>query len=277
MHPVHIILIVIASIAFLCTVAWLFMIWPGGRRREMEKFTRIRYAHRGLHDAERAENSLSAFAAAKENGYGIELDVRLSKDGELVVFHDETLTRVVGKEGKVIDFTAEELSNMSLSGTSDGIPTFRQVLDLIDGAVPLIIEIKMGTGEHGIAEKLMEVIDGYHGDFVVESFNPLALRVVRKARPDILRGILAHEYMKEEKYKGKIIYRLGQNLELNFLSRPHFIAYSHSDYSVPKMRFVHRVFGTPLIGWTVKSQQEENAAREHGYDTVIFENYIPEE
>lgn len=277
MHPIQIILTVIASITLLGAALWLFMIWPGGRRREMEKFTKIRYAHRGLHDSERAENSMSAFAAAKEHGYGIELDVRLSKDGELVVFHDETLTRVVGKEGKVIDFTAEELSKMSLSGTADGIPTFRRVLELIDGAVPLIIEIKMGTGESGVAEKLMEVIDGYRGEYVVESFNPLALKAVRKMRPDILRGILAHEYMKDEKYQGKLIYRLGQNLELNFLCRPHFIAYSHSDYSVPKMRFVHRVFGTPLIAWTVRSQQEENAAREHGFGTVIFENYIPEE
>ena len=276
MHPILIALIIAASVLLLGLALWLYMIWPGGRRKEMLEYTKHHYAHRGLHDDTRAENSLSAFAAAKDNGYGIELDVRLSKDGELVVHHDATLERVAGVEGKVIDYTAKELAAMRLAGTDDGIPTFRQVLDLIDGAVPLIIEIKMGSGEKGIAEKLVEVIEGYEGPYVVESFNPLALKIVRKLRPDILRGILAHEYMKDDRYKGKLIYRLGQNLELNFLSRPHFIAYLHKDHSVPKMRFVHRVFKTPLVGWTVRSQKEENEAIEHGFDTVIFENYIPE-
>ena len=275
MHPICIALIVLSSLIFLGLCLWLFMIWPGGRRREMEKFTKYWYAHRGLHNSERAENSLSAFRAAKEMGFGIELDVRLSRDGELVVHHDADLSRVAGVEGKVIDYTAKELSEMHLNGTDDGIPTFREVLELIDGKVPLVIEIKMGTGEKGVAEKLIEVLEGYKGDYVVESFNPLALKVVRKMRPDILRGILSHEYMKDERYKGKLIYRLGQNLELNFICRPHFIAYLHSDYKVPKMRFVHRLFKTPLIGWTVRSEEEEKAAREHGFDAVIFENYIP--
>lgn len=275
MHPILVVLIIIASIALFGVCLWLFMIWPGGRKREMERFTKIWYAHRGLHDENKAENSMSAFKAAKENGFGIELDVRLSKDGELVVFHDATLDRVVGREGKVIDFTAEELSGMSLSGTADGIPTLRSVLDLIDGAVPLLIEIKMGSGESGIAEKFIEVIEGYKGEFIVESFHPIALRIVKRARPDILRGILSYEYMKDDRYKGKLIFRLSQNLALNFLSRPDFISYDHNGYNVPKMKLVHRLFKTPLIAWTVRSQEEENAAREHGFDAVIFENYIP--
>ena len=150
------------------------------------------------------------------------------------------------------------------------------MLDLIDGTVPLLIEIKMGGGESGIAEKFLEVIEGYKGEFIVESFNPLALKIVREGRPDILRGILALEYMKEDRYKGKLLYRLAQNLELNFLTRPDFIAYDKNGYVVPKRRFVRRTFGTPLIAWTIKSQEEENAAISHGFDTVIFENYIPE-
>lgn len=276
MHPIFIALIAVAAAALLWALVWLYMIWPGRRRAAMKKFTEAHYAHRGLHDSERAENSMSAFAAAKEKGYGIELDVRLSKDGELVVFHDASLTRMTGIEGKVIDFTAEELSKMSLAGTGDGIPTFRQVLDLIDGAVPLLVEIKMGSGESGIAEKFLEVIEGYKGDYIVESFHPMALRTVMKGRPDILRGILSYEYMKDERYKGKLIFRLSQNLLLNFLMRPDFIAYDKNGYSVPNLRFVRRVFGTPLIAWTLKSQEEENDAVAHGFDAVIFENYIPE-
>jgi len=219
---------------------------------------------------------MSAFAAAKEMGFGIELDVRLSKDGELVVFHDDNLTRVAGIDGKVIDFTAEELSKMSLSGTKDGVPTLREVLDLIDGAVPFIIEIKMNGDEKGVSEKLMEVIEGYKGDYVVESFNPIALKVVRRMRPDILRGILSTEYLKNEKHKGSILYGLLQHLMLNFMVRPDFIAYDKKGYKVKGLRFVRRSFGTALIAWTVKSAEEEREAISHGFDTVIFEGYIPE-
>ena len=276
MHPIFVILIVVFSIVLLGLFLALYMITPGKKRSEMEKFKKIKYAHRGLHDATKAENSLSAFAAAKEMGFGIELDVRLSKDGELVVFHDDNLTRVAGIDGKVIDFTAEELSKMSLSGTSDGVPTFREVLDLIDGAVPLIIEIKMGGDEKGVAEKLMEVIEGYKGDYVVESFNPIALKVVRRMRPDILRGILSTEYLKDEKHKCSILYGLLQHLMLNFMVRPDFIAYDKKGYKVKGLRFVRRSFGTALIAWTVKSAEEESAAVSHGFDTVIFEGYIPE-
>ena len=276
MHPIFIVLIVLASIGGIIGGVWLYMIWPGKKRPEMEKYKNVKYAHRGLHDDNKAENSMSAFAAAKEKGFGIELDVRLSKDGELMVFHDETLTRVVGIEGKVIDYTADELAKMSLLGTADGVPTLRQVLDLIDGAVPLLIEIKMGNGESGIAEKFIEVIEGYKGDYIVESFNPIALKIVRRERPDILRGILSAEYMKDEKYQGKLLYRLAQNLALNFLMRPDFIAYDKKGYAVPSLGFIRRVFGTPLITWTIKSQKEEDEAIGHGFDTVIFENYIPE-
>lgn len=276
MHPIFIVLTALASLLLLAFGVWLYMVWPGKKRPEMEKYKNVKYAHRGLHDENKAENSMSAFAAAKEKGFGIELDVRLSKDGELVVFHDETLTRVVGIEGKVIDYTADELAKMSLLGTADGVPTLRQVLDLIDGAVPLLIEIKMGNGESGIAEKFIEVIEGYKGDYIVESFNPIALKIVRRERPDILRGILSAEYMKDPKYGGKFIYRLGQHLALNFLMRPDFIAYDKKGYTVFGLRFIRRVFGTPLITWTIKSQEEENEAISHGFDTVIFENYIPE-
>lgn len=276
MNPILIVLIVILALLLAITLVGLYMICPGKRRPEMEKYKQVKYAHRGLHDKHRAENSMSAFAAAKELGFGIELDVRLSKDGELVVFHDDNLSRVVGKEGKVIDFTADELAAMSLSGTSDGIPTLRQVLDLIDGAVPLLIEIKMANGESGIAEKFIEVIEGYKGDFIVESFNPFALRTVKAARPDILRGILSMEYMKEEKHKGSLLYRMLQNLQLNFLMRPDFVAYDKRGYAVRGLRTIRRNFGTPLFAWTIKSAEEEAAAISHGFDTVIFEGYIPE-
>ena len=120
---------------------YLFLVAPKNRK-EMKEFKSEYYAHRGLHNAERAENSMSAFKASVAGGWGIELDIRLSKDGKLVVFHDDTLDRVCGREGKVIDFTADELATFKLKGTEDGVPLFSDVLLLVDGKVPLLIEIK---------------------------------------------------------------------------------------------------------------------------------------
>ena len=276
MHPLLIVAIVILGVLLLGFLLWLYAIYPGKKRHEMERFKNVKYAHRGLHDDKIAENSMSAFKAAKDNGFGIELDVRLSKDGEMVVFHDDNLTRVVGKEGKVKDFTAEELGKMSLLGTEDTIPTLREVLDLIDGTVPLLIELKVAMGETGVAEKFVEVIEGYTGEYIVESFNPIALGTIKKLRPDVMRGILSAEYMKKDECKGKMLYRLLQNLCFNFLVRPDFIAYEKDGYGVRHLRFIRRSFETPLIAWTIKSHQEERAAISHGFDTVIFEGYIPE-
>ena len=273
------ILIILAVLAGLClfvTLGVLFLLAPGKRRREIEKYKTVKFAHRGLHGEGVAENSISAFAAAKREGFGIELDVQLSSDGELVVFHDATLNRVCGVEGRVKDFTAAQLSRLSLLGTAEGIPTLSQVLELIDGSVPLLIEIKMENGEHGIAEKLVSVIEGYKGDFIVESFNPLGLRVIKKLRPDVLRGILSCEYMKRDEYKGKLLYRLLENLMLNFLMRPDFIAYEQVGYANGFLRFIRRAFAPPLFAWTVKSADEETQAISHGFDTVIFEGYMPE-
>ena len=171
----YIVLIVLGALLLLGLLVWLLFLWaikPGGRKCGIEKYMDVKFAHRGLHDEEKAENSISAFRAAKEAGYGIELDVRLSRDGELMVFHDPTLSRVCGVDALVVDCTAAELAKMSLSGTADGVPTLREVLELIDGAVPLLIEIKMEGDEHGVAEALAEVIEDYSGDYIIESFNP---------------------------------------------------------------------------------------------------------
>lgn len=277
MEAYQIVLIVLGALIALGLISLGVIIWavmPGRRKCGLEKYMSVKFAHRGLHDEEKAENSMSAFRAAKEAGFGIELDVRLSADGELVVFHDPTLMRVCGVEGRVIDKTAAELAALSLEGTADGIPTFREVLELIDGAVPLLIEIKMEGDEHGIAEKLAEVIEGYRGDYIVESFNPLALRTVRRLMPSVPRGILSSRFTAQEKYKGKLLYFLLENLALNFLMRPDFIAYEKDGHSVRPLRHIRKALGTPLFAWTVRSRDEEDKAISDGFDTVIFEGYL---
>ena len=252
---------------------YLFLVAPV-KRSEMERYKNVMYAHRGLHNEERAENSMSAFRAAVDGGYGIELDIRLSKDGQLVVFHDDTLDRVCGRCGKVIDFTAEELSGFKLCGTNDGIPLFSDVLEMVGGRVPLLVEIKEDAGVSAVSRAACEMLKGYKGDFIVESFNPLSLHTVGKLMPHVTRGILSHRYYAYEEYK-KPLFFLLQSLLLNVVCRPAFIAYDHHHADSFALRFVRSVFRVPTLAWTVRSAEEEKVARKNGFDGIIFENYIP--
>ena len=245
------------------------------KRKEMDGFKSVHYAHRGLHNDERAENSMSAFKAAVDGGWGIELDIRLSKDGKLVVFHDDTLDRVCGREGKVIDFTADELARFKLNGTEDGIPLFEDVLNMVDGRIPLLVEIKEDAGDNKVSLAACEMLDGYKGPFIIESFNPMSLRTVRANRPHHVRGILSQRYYEYEQYR-KPLYFILQSLLTNCLCRPAFIAFDHKH--APKsfaLKFCRKLFGVPTLAWTVRSQEEENEAIKNGFDGIIFEKYIP--
>ena len=264
----------IASPIVLLFLVYLFLVAPS-RTPEMEKFKSVKYAHRGLHGNGAAENSTSAFRAAIEGGFGIELDVQLSRDGELVVFHDGILDRVCGRSGKVIDFTADELSEMKLLGTDDGIPRFSEVLSLVDGKVPLLVEIKEGMKGTPVAEAACKLLAEYKGPFIVESFNPLALKVVKNQLPKIPRGFLSQRYFDEEKYRKPLYFAL-QSLLLNFVCRPAFIAYNHKHASAFGLRFVRTFFGAATVAWTVCSPEDETRALENGFDGVIFENYVPD-
>ena len=252
---------------------YLFLVAPG-KKKEMEWYKKVLYAHRGLHNASRAENSMSAFKAAVEAGYGIELDIHLSSDGELVVFHDDTLDRVCGREGRVSDFTADELATFKLSGTDDGIPRFADVLALVDGKVPLLVEIKEAAGSTAVAKAACKMLAEYKGEFIVESFNPMALVVVKKQLPEVCRGFLSRRYYEHEQYRKPLFFIL-QSLLTNFACRPAFIAFEHNGTKSFALRLVRGLFGVPTLAWTVRSAEEEKAARENGFDTVIFENYLP--
>ena len=239
----------------------------------MKDYKTKMYAHRGLHNGERAENSMSAFKAAVDNGYGIELDIRLSGDGKLVVFHDDTLDRVCGREGKVIDFTAEELATFNLNGTSDGIPLFSDVLNLIDGKIPLLVEIKEDAGNSAVSKAACEMLANYNGPFIVESFNPLSIKTIKERKPEFVRGILSQGYLDKE-YKKPLFFFL-RCLMFNFVCRPAFIAYDHRHGKLLPFRFVRSFFNVPTFAWTVRSAEEEAIARKNGFDGIIFENYIP--
>ena len=273
MHPGLIIPLAVIAFLILSFCIYLILIKPE-KREGMESLLSRRYAHRGLHNAHRAENSLSAFKAAVDAGYGIELDVRLSSDGELVVFHDDTLERITGCEGRVDEYTAKELSEMKLYNTDDGIPTFLEVLRVVDGKVPLLIELKEDAGKYGVTDKTCEILRDYNGEYMIESFNPLALIRVKKLMPHVYRGILSQNYLERKEFRTPMHFLL-QILTMNSACSPNFIAFKVENSKNAALRLVRRIFGVPTIAWTVKSEEQDAYAKNEGYVTTIFEGYEP--
>ena len=267
-------IIISSALAFLALsfIIFLILIKPGKKRECIEKYKNLKFAHRGLHNEERAENSLSAFKAAVDAGYAIELDVRLSSDGELMVFHDDTLDRVTNETGRVDERSAEELGKIKLGNTDDTIPTFREVLELIDGRVPLLVEIKEDAGKYGVTEKTVEMLREYKGEYLIESFNPLALARVKKLMPEAPRGILSQNFMSDEKYRTPTHFLL-QLLLLNSVCRPDFIAFNHEHAKNLPLRLARGIFKAPTIAWTIRSEGEEKRAYKNKFDGVIFEGY----
>ena len=193
------------GVILIIALVYLFLISPSLKRhKDEEKLKGLYIAHRGLHNIDNSipENSMLAFKKAIEGGFAIENDIHLTKDGEVVVFHDDTLTRVCGVEGKVEDKTLAELKELNLLGTNEKIPTLRECLELVGGRVPLLIEFKVvGGNAKALSEKANEILKDYEGLYFVQSFYPNVLSWYKKNRPDICRGQLSTAFKGEEFYK----------------------------------------------------------------------------
>ena len=250
---------------------WLYMIKPRLRRPEnLKELAKVRYAHRGLHEIQNGvpENSLLAFRLAKENGYGIELDVHLSKDGKLVVEHDDTLRRTCGADLKIEETDWNTLSSLRLEGTEEQLPLLEEVFDLIDGKVPLLIELKVVGGNFAkLGQAVSLALKEYHGPYCIESFEPRALRWFRQNDPQVARGQLAGTVRKET---SALISFILKNLLVNALSRPDFIAYHHRDHKNLSFRLCKALYRPPIFLWTVKTEEGEKIAAR--YNAIpIFE------
>ena len=263
----------ILGFLLLCFLGFLFLIKPRSvkNRPDTTPFVGKEYAHRGLHTKNVPENSLRAFQGAVDQGLGIELDIQLSKDGQVVVFHDLTLNRVAGVDGKVIDYTAEELAKMSLNGQPDGIPTLKQVLELVDGKIPLIIEFKIPGFDLSVCPKAFELLDGYTGAYCVESFHPFVLDWMRKNRPNILRGQLSSNFFGHNEAGNKLQLFAVKHLLLNVVARPDFIAYDIRYPKVLSFRICRDWFKALPIGWTIRTEAELDESKKH-FDGWICED-----
>lgn len=228
-------------------------------------------AHRGLHDKVSPENSLSAFSKAIEKGYAIELDVQLLSDDTVVVFHDDSLSRMTGNDGYIKFLNKEDLKVLKLAGSKEHIPTFEEVLKLVDGKAPLLIEIKNQFKVGKLEQKVIDMLKNYKGEFAIQSFNPFSLQYIKNHAPNFLRGQLSG-YFKGEKLawiKKFLLKRMSFNKST---SEPNFISY---DASTLPNRFVRKFKKLPLLAWTVRSKEEYLKVIKY-CDNIIFENFIPE-
>lgn len=254
------------AIAFLF-LFYLFLLTPRRRRTEAARLMQTPYAHRGLWGKDAPENSLAAFRRAVEKGVGIELDVQLSSDGEVMVFHDENLFRMTGVDASLYEKDESFLKKTALKGSDEKIPSFKEVLALVDGKVPLLVEIKSDHAWKTVCEKTAALLDGYKGEYVIESFHPLAVAWFRKNRKAVVRGQLSARLWKEKKRR-TLAYFIVQNLILNFYARPDFIAYDVKDKGALAFRLV-KLFRPYTLAWTVKNAKDLKDAR--SFDGVIFE------
>ncbi len=225
------------------------------------------FAHRGLHGAGLPENSPGAFAAAIARGMGIECDVQRSLDGQAMVFHDSTLTRLTGVSGALSAFDAARLGTITLSGSADSIPTLRQLLDLVKGQVPLLIEIKSQRKAGGRLSSLCLAVrrqlEGYQGPHAIMSFDPRVARWFAVHAPLTVRGIVVTEE-DDKALPGMIRRRLSL-----WHARPDFLAYDIRDLP-SRFAAAQRARGLPVLTWTVRSPELRQRAAAHA-DAPIAE------
>lgn len=219
--------------------------------------------HRGKHNSNIKENTIEAFKGAIEDGLGVELDVRLTKDFKVVVSHDSSLERVYGVCKKIENLSYEEICII----TNNSVPLFSDVLKLINNKIGVMVEIK-STRVGVLEEKVYEILKNYDGRFVIVCFNPFTLRYFRKKDKSIIRGQLSYSYYDSKLSKIKRF--MLSHLWLNVFSKPHFISYGIDNCNYKLLNKIHKK-GYFIIGWTYKDEKNKVALKQI-YDNMIIEN-----
>ena len=264
----------IALLCILAFVLFLFLLVYAPALPSKQKkaaFYGKNIAHRGLYEKDQSipENSIPAFSRAVENGYGVELDVQLSRDGKVVVFHDDDLKRACGDARRVDEVDLEELKTLSLFGTDEKIPLFDEVLATIGGKTPIIVELKTGRRNKELCEKTLAALRAYTGDTCIESFDPTIVAWFKKNARDIFRGQLSQMPVEYRKIgKSPLLSFLLGTTALNLIARPNFIAYRIGKKAFPVR--VAEFLGAVPVAWT-----SHDEATEKDFDVVIFEYYRP--
>ena len=269
-------MLTVIILLFLLVILYLLALRGRAGHPGLKDFRDRYFAHRGLYGGDIPENSLAAFAAAKEKGCGIELDVHLLKDGSLAILHDSDLMRMTGKSGVIEDLTAEDLPRYFLNGTRETIPTFQSVLELFDGKAPVIVELKTYRDNHAaLCEAACRMLHSYNGPYCLESFDPRVVYWLKKNRPDLIRGQLTENFIKRLKGKQPWILRFLAAYQLqSFVTRPDFIACRYSDRKTLSNFLCRRLWGIQGVSWTIQTEAEWKQALKEGW-IPIFEKIRP--
>ncbi len=268
----------ILIVIIILVLAYLYMIMPNldkERKKKMVSFEEVYLTHRGLfNNKDIPENSLEAFKGTVANGYGTELDVQLTSDNQLVVFHDASLKRMCGIDKKLTDCTFEELQQYPLLDTNERIPLFKDVLDLLKEDTPLVVEIKPEGDCIRTCEEAIKLLKTYKRNYTMESFNPLVVRHLRKSHPEIIRGQLAYNMFPDKEAEGGFFIKLFcSNYLLNFWTKPDYCAYDICSHSL-SFRIISKVFKGECVAWTIKSEKDMQYAKKY-YQQYIFDSFIP--
>lgn len=268
------ILIVLPALVLL----WLLALMPRvSGKPDLKPLKNRCYAHRGYYEKDQSipENSMPGFARAVENHFGVELDVHLTKDGRLAVLHDESLKRMCGREVTLSELNSGELKNYPLAGTQYTVPLFEDVLRLIDGKIPMIIEVKpYGGNIAALCERLCRELEGYTGVYCIESFDPRAVYWFRRHRPSLVRGQLAMRAKSYGKEANPFQAFLLANLLTSFVTKPDFIAYCVEGRKNLCFRLCKKLYHVQEFAWTVRSKKDLQEVAGTG-GLSIFEHFDP--
>ena len=246
------------------------------RKPDLSWLTARPISHRGLHDWRKGvvENTLGAFTAAINGNYAIECDLQVTRDGEAVLFHDNTLDRVTEASGEVQDRTVTDLKKVKFRHGPEAIPALKEMLDLVAGKVPLVIELKpQWNGDDTLVRRTLSVLKSYAGPHGLMSFDPDAIAAVKSLSPGTIRGIISDRGF--DPYYNRLPPALRQ--ELRTLAcvqriRPHFLSIDIDELPWAPVTAL-RSLGMPVITWTVRSPQQSAIALRY-CDQVTFENYL---
>jgi glycerophosphoryl diester phosphodiesterase len=236
-------------------------------------------AHRGYHSAAagRIENTLAAAEAAKSKNFAIECDLQLTADGQVVVFHDDTLDRLTKTAGEVAKKTLAEVRAVRFRDADTTIPSLEDLLDLVDGRVPLVIELKSRfTGDRKLEAATASVLLTYDGPVAVMSFDPASMTVMRRLAPGLPRGMVADRFTSASRPALSFPARMANRWLLAApLVRPNFIAYDVTALPASAPLALRHFFRLPLLAWTVRTEAEQETARQWA-DQIIFERFDPD-
>ena len=260
-------------ILLILILIYLFLLMPRySKKEEWRELCKHNYAHRGLHNDKYPENTLVAYQNAIDHGFGFEFDVQRTKDDVLIIMHDFNLKRACNIDKAIVDLTYNEIKDLTVFGSEYHIPLFTEVLELVNGKVPLVIEFKQNDNNTKTCDLATPFLDNYTGKFCVESFHPLAVKWFKDKRPNWIRGQLSADFTKDDT-KSALLSFLLENLLFSVLNRPDFVAYDVKDIRMFSFRVYRDILKGQTALWTIQDQATFTKYKDN-HDLLIFENFI---